>query len=166
MIKRRYLLGLLSLFLLLNVEAQSFSGAFNENYPIFGFTMLGYSKAPTAKALVTPENFMSATYEKGSMKTTLEKKKIEKGKLTVTLLLEIIEKTSGKKNRVRMQFSIKSDDMAEQNYLTYLRVIDLNSGTSQVVEYDGYSQRSLGQVLGGFSEMIKIFYNIDKLLSN
>ncbi|MHB9291757.1 hypothetical protein Holit_00840 [Hollandina sp. SP2] len=63
---------------------------------------------------------------------------------------------------MRIQVSVQSDDFTEQNYLTYLNVVNLSNGQSQEVRYNG-SQNSLGQVLGAFSQFIDLLYDKSKL---
>jgi hypothetical protein len=46
--------------------------------------------------------------------------------------------------------------------LTYLGVVIFSDGQSKEVEYNG-TQKSLGQVLGAFSQFINSFYDKSKL---
>ncbi len=160
MTKKFYLLVVLIVFSVININAQEFSKNFNVDYPLFGFNLLGYPTSPSASAFVDETNLMSVSNENGNIQVSIENKSSKNGIFSITLLLVV-----NKQKIAKMQFSMQSDDFSEQNYLTSLRVIDLSSGQSQLSEYDGYSQRSLGEVLGGFSSLMEMFYNMDKLFS-
>jgi hypothetical protein len=153
------IIGILMLVLgTTSLTAQNFSGKFNENFPVFGFNLLGYPKAPTARALVQADNFINVTTENGVRKAVCESSSTNnKGVFTATILL-----TSDGNRILRLRFSLQSDEFTEQNYLTYLNAVMLQSGKSQETRYRG-TESSLGQVLGGFSQFIELIYDTDKL---
>ena len=158
MTKKFYLLIVLIVFSIININAQEFSKNFNADYPLFGFNLLGYPSSPSASAFIDETNLMSVSNENENIQVSIENKSSQKGIFSITLLMVV-----DKQKIAKMQFSMQSDDFSEKNYLTSLKFIDLSSGESLLMEYDGYSQRSLGKVLGGFSQLLELFYNTDKL---
>lgn len=139
--------------------AQQFSTTFNENYVLYGAEFIGFSNI-TMKDLTSQENFMSVSNARGTLEVKLENKTVSKGVCTVTLL----QLMNGKK-LTRLQLVMRSGNFAEFNYLTQFKFIQYpDSADSKTLElkYNG-TEKSLGEVLGGFAELISIYYDVKKL---
>lgn len=158
--RKRILAGVFFCAVISNsLTAQDFTKPFQPEYPIFGFEYLGYSSIPTAQDLLLPENLLDVTNDNGHGQATFEDLSIDNGVCSVTLLFEANEK-----KLIRLQFKMQSDSFAEKNYLTYLKMANLSNGNTQEIYYYG-TQESLGEVLGGFSQLVNIFYDKNKLFA-
>lgn len=148
------------ILLLSSINAQDFSDKFNKDYPLFGYKIFGFKTAPKVSKFANIDYFNSVTNENGKIETVLEDESIKKGIKSLTLLISINDTKV-----CRMLISFQSDEFSEQNYLTYLKYIDFINAQSQEIKYDGYTQESLGEIMGFFSAMMDVFYIKDKLLN-
>jgi hypothetical protein len=136
---------------IVSAQAQTFSNTFNENYQVFDFDSLGHSENPSAKALFLDDNL--STRSVFGIKATWENKATTNGVFTAAMLL-----TRGGKRYARLTVSVQSDEVTEQNYLTYLGVVVLSNGKSMGYTYDG-TQESLRQIADAFSHFMNLFYD-------
>jgi hypothetical protein len=141
-----------------NIGGIAYSSSFNEDYPVFGVSYVGYPKSLNPRDLLQESNLLALTNDKGAFKAKIENTKKAKGCLGVTLSL-----SSDGKKIAELQYYLISNDSNQQNYLTYVKYI-VQDGDTTDSRYTG-SEKSLGQVLGFFSGVMKQFYNTDALKS-
>ena len=67
-----------------------------------------------------------------------------------------------KNKLINFTIVIEFDDFEEVGTMVYFKARDLTTGESTVVEYNG-TEKSLGEIVGGFSSMANYMFNLEKI---
>jgi hypothetical protein len=151
-------IGIMLVFVAMGVTADIFSRAFNPDYPIHGFNLIGYQKSPTAGALTQAANFAIAQ----DTVVLLEETKMEKnGKFKIKLILR-----SGLTRIASLELVIQSDTVTQSNYITRLDFHDFSRTHRRNVEIDWNGRETrLNDIMKQFGELLNRFYNAAALMS-
>jgi len=133
-------------------NGQEDKNSYNPDLPIAYWNMLGLPPIKINKL------FINDNFEEGMFKTVCESTSIKNDTFTGILL----SKANGQ-DALRITVSIKSDTTTGFNYITEIIIGNLMTGQKDTLIYDG-SERSAGKVIGALYELMKLLYDIEKLL--
>jgi len=128
-------------------------------YPIQYLNLTGtFEGQPSAKLLFHSGFLLNTINESNnSIICKLEKSDFQKDNVTYLLSLSI-----DKNKLINFTIVIEFDDFEEVGTMVYFKARDLTTGESTVVEYNG-TEKSLGEIVGGFSSMANYMFNLEKI---